>query len=950
MTKFRKGLIVFIMRYSGIFVLLQANIRSHWGRFLAACIAIALVTCVLLVALMGYRTANAQVPLAAEALLDRDELHLAATDSIHTFIDESLLAEIRKDPRLKMISTAVTVRAVDMPGTESGILDRDNFYSMNGNGMGGWITGRRDAFLAWDGDVPRGTILEGRFPQQQLSDVIEIVVRRGYSMGQKVGSWRRLESDAGVFRAKIVGMTSAASSSTYSPQEVRLMSRQISQAAAERLTGGRRAPSDARLTFKRAEDLDPFLQEWQPKLSAYLGHLQLWDRAFIKQASEENPQIESARIAALTGVALAGACVACIALAVQGAAVRSQTVKFSLLRSLGADSATLVLLVLSEAFVLAVAGLLLALGLNWGASLGLGVVLPALRIPAFPDGVSLTIAGSVVLMGTLLGSIWSAWVVSQASPADIYARLTDPELAASLARRSAFIALCVGLSTLSLIIVMPTNTTLRAWVAVWIGLPGLAVTVILLTPLVIRLINLVFANPISWLTRTNSLALRDQVAGDGARSAGSVVAVAVGLGSYFLTLCWGASMLNSFMIDPQIPRWLVSIHPYGLDKNETDRLLQHPQLKGFQPLTLFDTRLGDQPGIVEEVPTLVMGVKLGYTPSIDGLPFRFVAGDPNQAMKALSEGNACLISDWYATSNGVGVGSRIVVASPSAQGPTNHTYQVAGVVELRGWRIATKQNKVRHRGNKHRVLIVLGADTVRRDFPVAYVNFLIGDPEKNVDGRTPGYRHDLPISEALAASATERESLEAKVASIIDTKRSIQYQPDGGPSTTLASRVVQVDDQDHTRNSLFGDWGAGTVKRLAWLPLFALGLSLLSVIGTLATSLRSRSLEMGILRSLGLPQSGIIRLTLAESILQALAAIPIAALFGMMGAWILLEVTTIVGYRLDFAGIKPEFTIPWFWFWPGVCLTFVVCGVAAIWAGWRFSRVPPAILVTDKTL
>lgn len=93
-----------------------------------------------------------------------------------------------------------------------------------------------------------------------------------------------------------------------------------------------------------------------------------------------------------------------------------------------------------------------------------------------------------------------------------------------------------------------------------------------------------------------------------------------------------------------------------------------------------------------------------------------------QAIADLEKGNTCLISDWHATRNGIKIGDRISVAVPQPNGPADREYRVAGIVELSGWRMMTKMNKVRIRGDKHRVLVVLDANAVRRDFPVAYAN------------------------------------------------------------------------------------------------------------------------------------------------------------------------------------------------------------------------------------
>jgi putative ABC transport system permease protein len=923
------------MTLAAVPVLLRASVAAHRGRFAAAAVAIALAAAVLLAALLGQRALRDQAPRAAQTLLADTELHVAATDTVHPVLDQPFVESLRADPRVARVFTAVSVRAVDMPGTEAGALDRDTFYSLGGGGMGGWISGRRDSFLAWDADGPRGTLAAGRWPAPDATDPVEVVAPRVW--GLKVGAWRRLESDTGVHRARVVGVTDADGSLVSTPQGVRLAARQISRAAAERLAGGPRPPSDARLVLHRAEDRAAVLADCREQAARLPGRIEVWDAEAIRQAALVSPAVESARVAVLTAVLLVSACVVCIALGVQGSAVRERAAQLALLRALGAGRGTLAAVVAAEAAALTVVSLVGAVALAWGATAGVGALVPFLRIPAAPDPFSVTVTGAVVLAGVLAGSVWPAVLAARARPVD-----TDP---ARTARRVAVAAVVVAVVVAAVVVAAPAGSLARARSLAWVGIPGLALAAVLVTPLAVRAVGRLFVRPTAWLTRTDPLVLADQVEGDGPRSTGAVVAVAVGLGGFLLALCWGASMLGSFVIDPDVPRWLVSIHPYGLDRAETERALAAPALRGFQPLTLVDTRLGD--GAAEDaVPTLVMGGDLpralGDGP--DALPFRFVAGDRAQAAEALAAGDACLVSDWYAAGAGVRVGDRIPVAVPGPAGPATRTYRVAGVVELRGWRMVTKQNKVRLRGDKHRVMLVLAADAVRRDFPVAYANFLLGNLP-SAAGRSSSFPGDLPSADALAASAAERDAVEAAVAAAVNLTRSVEHRPDGGPATRAAARVVQTDDLDRTRHALLGDWGGGTARRMGWVPLVVLGLSLLSVAGALVASLRARGRELGVLRSCGLSRSGLARLALAESLLLGLAAVPVAAVFGGGGAWVLLEVTAVVGYRLDFAGIRPEFTVPWEWLWPGWALTALVCGLAAVWAGWRVGRTPPATLM-----
>lgn len=373
-------------------------------------------------------------------------------------------------------------------------------------------------------------------------------------------------------------------------------------------------------------------------------------------------------------------------------------------------------------------------------------------------------------------------------------------------------------------------------------------------------------------------------------------------------------------------------------------MLAKSQFKGFQPLTLVDTRLETHVDGLPSVPTLVMGLDVERAlAGADALPFRFAAGDPMRAVEQLKSGNACLISDWYAASAGIEVGDQVAVAVPSAAGSAEKSYEVAGIVDLPGWRMATKQNKVRLRGDKHRAMVVLDANLVRRDFPIAYANFLIG----NTEFPSLWFQSGTTGEQAFADSNRSRQALENAVGEAIDLSRAIEYQPDGAQPIQATRRVVQVDDLDRTRYELLGNWGGGAVKRLGFLPLVILALSLTSLSGAMVVSFLSRARELGILRTCGLTRLALARLCLAVGLLMGIAAVPIAALIGLGGAWLMLEVASVVGYRLDFAGIQPALDVPWDWLWPGIVLALIVSCMAGIWAAWRIGRVSPDALLTS---
>lgn len=937
-----------------LLLLLRTELLRRPGRNLTAVIAIALAASVLLASLAATFTAYDQAPLAGESALAANRLLLRADDLAHPYLDPALLRDLAADPRVASITEAHRVRVIDLPGCEAGGLDVERFYAPGG-GNAGWPPQGRTAMWAWQG-TPPGKLLEGRWPDPERVDPIELVVP-AYVFGRHtrprhpVGEWRSLESDTGVHRAIVVGVVDAGLAGDFVRD---LPSFTISAKAAVALAGEAPAPSEALIELRDADARAVFVADWRPELPGKPGRPMLWDRDTLVEGHRDGFAVRAASSVARTALLLAAASVACIALAVLGSAVRERRAQYRLLRTIGATRSTLISLVLLESTVLAVVGMVGAVLLAWAALNGLAPVLPFIKLSGdLPDYRSIALTFSVVLLGVLAGGAWPAWSAAQSRPADGGEATLAGHRSAETALRCAVAAISVALLAAGVVLMSGPDSPERAELLAWIGVPAVAVVAVLLTPLALDLVARLCLRPVAWLVRSNPLVLEDQFAGDQARSMSSVLAISVGLGAFLLTLCWGASMLEAFVIDERTPRWLVSVHPYGMDRAETERVLAQPDLAALQPLTLVDTRLGDAMAAADDdaadLSCLVVGVDplRALPPAATALPFRFVAGDAATACREVAAGRACLINDWFADDHALSIGDELRVVVPgraTADGSGDAVYRIAGVVDLHGWRMIFKHNKTRQRNFKQQACVILHGDTVRTDFPVAFANYLIGDA---LDG--PAYPTDLPLEEAFAVSRVAREQVERRIVAQLDLGRTFANNSDDLTTVTTVSRAVMVDDLDRTRHVLRTDWGGNAVQKLGWLPLLALILSLLPVAATQIAAMRARARELGVLRSCGLGRFDLLRLALGECLLVGIAAAFVAVLFGGASAWLLLRVSTIVGWHLRFVGIQPDFVVPWAWLGPGWLLTVAICALAAGFAGWRIGRAAPATLLATPS-
>lgn len=933
------------MRCHHLFLLLRADLLRRPGRQLTAVVAIALAASVLLTSLATFHAARDQSPRVGDGLLGPTEVHVRADDEARPYLDDAVIERLAADPRVASLVTADRVRVIDVPGTEAGGLDLDRFHGFGPGESAGWGPQGRTALWAWRTDAePPGHLVEGRWPSPDAIDPIELVVPALEFGGSKrarhpLGDLRSLEGDSGIHRAIVVGVLDVGLWSEHSRE---LPSYVISPAAAEALAGPAPDPADVRVVLHRADDRAAFVAEWRERLQNTPGHPVLWDRETLVDDHRDGFTVRASASVARTALLLAAACVACIALAVLGSAVRERSRNHRILRTIGAGRGTLVALVLLESAVLATAGLFGALLLAWAALAGLAPLLPFVSLSGGPPDLrSIGETFVVVLLGVLAGSAWPALLASRQRPAERGA----PVGAAARRRVAAICAMAaavVAAAAFATTALCGENSTARAATIAWVAVPATALVAILMAPLALRAAAAVFVRPLAWLLRTDRLALEDQVRGDEARSLASVLSISVGLGAFLLTLCWGASMLFAFVLDDSLPRWLVSVHPHGLARDETEAVLRQPGMAGMQPLVLVDTRVADRHANAGDAPAdlscLVAGIDVAC--ALQGehaLPLRFVAGERATAAAALASEPTCLVSDWFAHDHGLAVGEPVHVAVP---GGGEAVYRIRGIVDLHGWRMVFKHNKTRQRNFKQQLLVLVDADRVRDDFTTAHANYLIGDA---LDA--PPYPPDLPLRDAFGVSRQGRDEVAAVVESAFERDRNLAGHVDAARPVTVSSRAVLVDDLDRTRRVLQTSWGGDAVRRLGWLPLLALILSLLPVTATQLAAMRARARELGVLRSCGLSRFGLLRLALAESLIVGVAATFTAALFGGVGAWLLLRVTTIVGYHLRFAGMKPDFVVPWQWLGPGWLSTLAVCTAAALFAAWRIGRTPPADLL-----
>jgi putative ABC transport system permease protein len=100
-------------------------------------------------------------------------------------------------------------------------------------------------------------------------------------------------------------------------------------------------------------------------------------------------------------------------------AVMERTREIGILKSLGADKAYIVRLILRETVTLAICGILLGIGISYIAKLGINAKFPLMTVQM--TGTWIGYASLIAIVGAVIGAIYPAFKAAQKDPIDALA-------------------------------------------------------------------------------------------------------------------------------------------------------------------------------------------------------------------------------------------------------------------------------------------------------------------------------------------------------------------------------------------------------------------------------------------------------------------------------------------------------------------------------------------------
>lgn len=246
-------------------------------------------------------------------------------------------------------------------------------------------------------------------------------------------------------------------------------------------------------------------------------------------------------------------------------------------------------------------------------------------------------------------------------------------------------------------------------------------------------------------------------------------------------------------------------------------------------------------------------------------------------------------------------------------------YEVCGVVTIPGWLWMTKLSGVRKRGGRTGAMLLSPYEIVKSDFKLNNAGFFWFDRTLDASGKPTVSDKDLEYSlQKLADKYPVRGSVSSFPSFGGDSSVVVGNEVVRHPMVKVNSREYLTDRVNSRADSV--------IQAAAKMPLIILAISSIGLMGTIAASIRTRRFELGVLRSLGVTRSGLVRLIMAEAILISIAAIAISLGFGVVAAWCFIG---LMRYTSFFGGFVSPLTIPIYWLSIGFGVTLALCFLSA---------------------
>lgn len=731
---------------------------------------------------------------------------------------------------------------------------------------------------------------------------------------------------------RVVGLleTPSLGADTYAVPQILIPGRGeifVTRATAERLFQTPAKVSFLALSLKPETDITRFRFGWAPRLSQFETPVQFQEAHEIEEALDETATAENLKLQAYatTGIAMLLAMLLIFCTASMGVTERIR--QFAILRAVGLTRFQLSLLVFAECLLLALIGLIGGIVVSWGL-LKLTVLTSSglLHHGAILGPRSFTLAALATFGSALFAATIPAWRASRVRPVD------------AMSPRDSSIASKTNLSVIIMgFLLIAVNPLLTFGLAhqferhllavLTIGFTAMSAGFVLISPEIVTLVDHYCGPGLARLSKIDPKLLASQITVHIWRTTAAAISLAIGLGLFIAVQVWGFTMLNAFIVGPWAPDAILAFQSGVLPWDEA---VEMSRISGIdsdhclpivveQPRLLNDvTGSGERASVTRQDNVVIVGIdpQQAFGGEHPLMKLDWVAGSPEEAIKMMLTGRGCLVPDHFLEETGFQLGDGFELVPP--ENPAARVrYTIAGAVRLPGWHWQTKLTGFRSRTHRAAALVFANLTPVSEDFGLPGATHL-------------WFNYSSPQVDSQQITADARIIYAATLSTDIPAMSS---QADKPKLRLIAAEDVRQMTRNNARRWIWG---------FSLLPLVATAIAALGVLNVMLASVRSRYWEIGVLRSIGIPQSAIVRAILAEGLMIGLVAGLLSVGFGILAGWCGCGIAQYLSF---FGGLHPNLTIPWPAIACGVFLVLSLAVLAAVWPAMSIGRLQPLILL-----
>lgn len=614
----------------------------------------------------------------------------------------------------------------------------------------------------------------------------------------------------------------------------------------------------------------------------------------------------------------------------------------ALLRSAGMTTRQVAQIVVVEGLAIAVSGWLVGVLVGWGV-----VALYVRGLPeVFPEGVFLggitpVVTGVGVLVIAAVSLWWPCRHAVRIRPLDMLAE--DQGEPRPINRVRSIIGLLLLFPMLVLVLPMHISAMTRSVLLLAVGLPLHAAGLFMVLPAFIRAVEFLSVPFISRMLALDTRMLRGRISQHFARTAGMVITLAVGLGTFVSIHIWGGSMMDPFVPSREFPDVIVSLLPNGVEGEAAEVVAALDGVEDGRCLTLEVSQYEISAELQEQVErvtgrpafapnVLLMGAEPGELfGGVNPLaPFRFYDGSGSDVVAALADGSGCVITRMLARQTGLKVGDTLSIVKrrpvprrmmgrgrPGDGGGVDATTSASPVSGADGK--GGPRGKVEHESFR-----VVG---------VADVNWHLITSRANLRGREgmPGMTMGpVFVSEGKVRELNGNSDITYFLwLNLSDEYRKLGPLPAGQLLEAEIRKAIEVGESNTVRVHHRDEIEDGTIARGAQLlgamaraPFWSLIVLASGMVTLLIASYQASAREIGVMRAVGMTRSQLGRMLFGEALLVALCGVVLSLVSGFCIGW------TFTGWTrawMMFGGLPVSLSIPWLVIGRGVGFALVLC-------------------------